>query len=77
MKLSWSGSDFAAQYVEGILENLKSDYPLTMTIIREKSGACSVQTVTEELLAGIDENSGALSFYQQQQSISEDRTQDG
>lgn len=48
-------NDQAARYVEGLMEVSKPDLPLTIVIVPEKSGGCSVLIVTIELLEGIDE----------------------
>lgn len=50
MNNSFENKKNAALYVDGIIQNLKPGSALTTTIIQEKSGACSVNFVIDELL---------------------------
>jgi hypothetical protein len=63
MTISWPDSERAARFVEGLIQHSEPGSALTTTIIREKSGACSVQIVTGKLSADIEENSAEWNFY--------------
>lgn len=50
MNNSFENKKNAALYVDGIIQNSKPNSALTITILQEKSGACSVNFVIDELL---------------------------
>jgi len=75
MKSYWPHNEAAARFVEGLLEHLKIDSPVTMIITPEKSGEFSVQIVTVTLSEDIDEK--ALNFYKPHLPTSTVNTQAG
>jgi hypothetical protein len=77
MILSFSSKADVVEYVNVVLQSLRPDSQLTMTIQQGKSEVFSASTAIEELSEDFVETWAASNSYLPHRSTSQDRTQDG